>query len=328
MVRVRVDIPLQEPGDSFQQSQAGTWITLRTPEPVSAGVSGMFSPGNAHLCCHFLEQIAFFFIMDLFLLWIYSSECILELGVAAAVIPSFHEVLMSRMGQMGVVEHTPGPAGMPRPAALRSREKKRELQAEKMWEKDPGVHCRGNKAACTQHPYLCRNTPAFTPMDFQQRPSSHWNWLKQQLGNVVQSHLGCPVVGTMPAADETVYLEYCPAWSEASSNKHPPTMLWFHEKPLKLCSLNIKILWISHVINYFHETRKTLHFFAKAQTLNFLCGFFFFPFLVQNYWSFFFFLAIFEVLGSSWHGWKTKKRKQIASLEMELGRHCKEEQFQ
>lgn len=41
------------------------------------------------------------------------------------------------------------------------------------------------------------------------------------------------VVGTMPAADDTVYLEYCSAPSKTSSNKHPPTILWFHEKPLQ-----------------------------------------------------------------------------------------------
>lgn len=82
-------------------------------------------------------------------------------------------------------------------------------------------------------PYLCRNTRAFTSMDFQQRPSSLWNGMKQLLGDVVQSHLRCPVVGTMPAAGDRVYLEYYSAWSKASSNKPPPTILWFHEKPLK-----------------------------------------------------------------------------------------------
>lgn len=126
-----------------------------------------------------------------------------------------------------------------------------ELQAEKMWEKDTGVYFRGNKAACTRHPYLCSSACAFTFPDFQQRSSIHWK------------------------AFET-----------------------------SLCSLNIKFIQISDVTDYLPKIRKNLHHHWSSNSelsLWFLfIVFFFLPTFSSKIIDHF--LAIFEVLGSSWYG--------------------------
>lgn len=212
-------------------------MTLRTPEPVCRCDWDVFPwqcpallPFPGESCIY--PYYGFILTMNLFL-WMHFRAW-------GWLLQWFHVSMRCWwpwMGQTGAVEHTPGSAGTPRSCSqiqlCQEQLEERELQADKVWEKDPGVHCRGNKAASTQHPFLCRNTQAFSSMDFHQRPSSPWEWMKQLLGNVAQSHLRCPLVGTGPAADDIVYLEYYSARSKASSNTHPPTILWFHEKPLK-----------------------------------------------------------------------------------------------
>lgn len=174
-------------------------------------------------------------------------------------------------------------------------------------------------------PYLCRSTRAFTSMDFQQRPSSHWNGMKQLLGMWFKVTSGVP--GGHNASSRWYSLPGILLCTEQSILQQTPTHY-------SVIPWNAFEAWIS---NFFKLAMSKIIFikqekpciFTKVQTWNFLCGLFFFPFLVQNCWSFFVYFG-----GSgfklAWLENMPKKRKQIESWEMELGRHknCKEEQFQ
>lgn len=89
-----------------------------------------------------------------------------------------------------------------------------------MWERAPGVHFRENKSALSLQEHSCFyfhgfSTKAQQPLKWDEAAAGGWGSKSPQVSQV----------GTMPAAGDTVYLEYYSAQSKASSNKPPPTIL-------------------------------------------------------------------------------------------------------